>query len=218
MAVNIKDKSQDNEKEIAIEPIILNSVKIRYVDKTIEVPKFVSVDIDKPIFIEKEYEKPVIVEKEYERPVLLDRKYERPFVIDVKYEKPVIIEKEYERPVLINKNYERPVFTDKNFDIPIINKIPYDLPVVSMEKVDTIASKAVDTLNRAQLMLDEIGSTITVFKNVTNEINITMKDIKSKLDAVKNYEIIEEKYIVKVPELIKEKITVIGKIISRENM
>jgi len=218
MAVNIKDKSQDNEKEIAIEPIILNSVKIRYVDKTIEVPKFVSVDIDKPIFIEKEYEKPVIVEKEYERPVLLDRKYERPFVIDVKYEKPVIIEKEYERPVLINKNYERPVFTDKKFDIPIINKIPYDLPVVSMEKVDTIASKAVDTLNRAQLMLDEIGSTITVFKNVTNEINITMKDIKSKLDAVKNYEIIEEKYIVKVPELIKEKITVIGKIISRENM
>ena len=232
MAVNVKDK-QENEKEVSIEPVVLTSVKIRYVDKTIEVPNFISVNVEVPNFIKKDTTEYI----RHVEPTFFYIKEERPYPVDV----PVPKEVPYDLPVVSMEKVNEiasdviSVITEAKIllgglktykvkeeeyivAVPVPKEVPYDLPVVSMERVNQVAAEALSTLGEAKTMLKEINGIVAAYSGITNEINATMKEIKARLAEVKNYEIVTEKYTVKVPELIKEKITVVGKIIARESM
>ena len=180
----------------SVEPATLINVKVVEIQKTVEVPIFKDVEVEKPIFVEKEFERPVIKDKEYERPTIID--------------------KEYERPVIVNKEIvvEVPIPVEKPYDKPVPIEVPYDVPVVSMEKVNQIASEAVSAIDAAKDMLKEVDAMIGIFRNATSEVNDIMKDLKAKLDGIKNYEIVEEKYKVSVPEYVKQKVKILGKVVS----
>lgn len=184
----------------SVEPDTLIKVHVVEIRKTVEVPIFKDVEVEKPIFVE--------VEKEFERPVIKDKEYERPTIIDKEYERPVIVNKEIvvEVPIPVEKPYDIPV--------PIPIEVPYDVPVVSMEKVNQIASEVVSAIDAAKDMLKEVDAMIGIFRNATSEVNDIMKDLKAKLDGIKNYEIVEEKYKVSVPEYVKQKVKILGKVIS----
>lgn len=182
----------------SVEPCTLINVRVVEIRKTVEVPIFKDVEVEKPIFVE--------VEKKFERPVIKDKEYERPTIID----------KEYERPVIVNKEIvvEVPIPVEKPYDKPVPIEVPYDVPVVSMEKVNQIASEAVSVIDAAKDMLKEVDAMIGIFRNATSEVNDIMKDLKAKLDGIKNYEIVEEKYKVFVPEYVKQKVKILGKVVS----
>lgn len=207
MATQYYDNKEQG-KVISVEPATLIKVKVVEIEKTVEVPVFKNVEVDKPVFIKKEYERPIIIDKEYERPVIID--------------------KEYEKPVIVNKEVvvEVPVPVEKPYDKPVPIEVPYDIPVVSMKKVNQIASETAITLGKAKDMLKEINATmklfydvianVKAFNDVVSELNSAIKDAKIKLSEVKNYNIIEEDLIVKVPKMEYETVRVIGKIIARE--
>jgi len=210
MATTHDNKS--NEIEVSIEPAVLTSVKIRYVDKTIEVPSFIPVSIEKPIFTDKEYERPIITDKEYEKPVIKEKVYEKPVVVikETEYEKPVIVEKVYEKPVIKEKVYEKPVITEKEITVLIPKEVSYDLPIVSMEKLTKVSEDAVAMLDKAKATLAEVNDLVEKFKAV-------VKDAKDKLPAeIRVPKIVHEEVIVKDVKIVEETKYVIGKIIAKE--
>ena len=195
---------------VAIEPVVLTSVKVKIVEKIIEEPRFIPVNIEKPIFFDREYERPVVTDKDYERPVYIDKNYERPVIKTVEYEKPVVVEKTYEKPVVVEKNYEKPIIVEKEYTIPMPKEVPYDVPIVSMEKVQAVADEAIGTLAKATGMMEEINKTAT-------ELNGLIDKIKARIpEEIKLPKIKYEEITVKDTKIIPETIHVIGKIIARE--
>ena len=210
MATTHDNKS--NEKEVSIEPVVLTSVRIRYVDKTIEVPNFIPVSIEKPIFTEKEYERPIITNREYERPVIKEVEYEKPVfkIKETEYEKPVIVETEYEKPIVKEKVYEKPVITEKEIVVLIPKEVAYDLPIVSMEEVTRVASEAIAALDKAKATLAEVNGLVERFATI-------VKSAKDKLPSeIRVPKIIYEDVIVKNVKIVEETKYVIGKIIAKE--
>jgi len=188
------------------------SAKKVIIEKTVEVPKFVTVEIERPVFVDTEYEKPIITDKEYERPVVTDKEYEKPVIREVAYEKPVVTDREYERPIIKEKEIivKVPVVVERPYDVPVPNEVPYDLPVVSMDQVAEVAQGAISMLSKAQAMLKET-------EGLVGALEATVAKIKDRLPAeIKVPKIIEEEVTVKKPVFVTETVRVIGRIIAKE--
>lgn len=207
------EDNKDDVKEVSIEPVVLTNVKIRTIEKTVIDPKLVPVDIEVPKYIPKDTWEYIRQEK----PTIFYVKEEKPYTIDI----PVPVEVPYDVSVPVLKEepfvVKVPVLKEKPYtvDVPIPNEVPYDLPVVSMEKVNQIASEAVSTLKTAKSLLEDVTTMAGVLSRATVEFNNTITNLKSKIDEVKNYKIVEEDLVVKVPKLQYETKHVIGKIIAR---
>jgi len=225
--------NKENEKEVSIEPVVLNSVKIRYIDKTIEVPNYVPVDIERPNYIDLDFDVPNLVPYDVKVPVPKEIPYDVkvPVPKEVPYDLPVV-EMEKVKAVasdvvsVLNEaknalgKVKHHKITEKEVvvDVPVPKEVPYDLPIVSMEKVNQIASEAVSTLNKAMDMLEGVNAMVKALEAVAGEVDDTLTDIKTKIEGIKNYKIIEEKHTVKVPEYVKQKVRILGKVVSIGDM
>lgn len=190
----------------------MGSTKKVIIEKTVEVPKFVTVEVERPKFVDKKYERPIIIDKEYERPIVTNKEYERPTIREIAYEKPIVTNKEYERPIIREKEItvKVPVIVEQPYDVPVPKEVPYDLPVVSMEQVAEVAQGAIAVLSKAQTMLKEA-------KRLAGILETTVAEIKDKLPAeIKVPKIIEEEVTVKKPVFVTETVRVIGRIIAKE--
>ena len=212
MAKTHDDKDRDQSEEVVIAPVILHSVKIKTKVKEVISPVLIPVEIEKPSFIDKEYERPVLVDKEYEKPVLVEKTYERPVVTDKKYERPIVTDVECERPILIDKEYEKPVVVEKEYPIPVPKEAPYDLPVVAIEEIKGLATELTGMLAEAKAMIGDLNEAKDLLVKTITEV----KESIPKEIVMPN--IIYEDHVVKNVEIVKEKVTVVGKIIARERM
>ncbi len=212
MAKTHDDKDRDQSEEVVIAPVILHSVKIKTKVKEVISPVLIPVEIEKPSFIDKEYERPVLVDKEYEKPVLVEKTYERPVVTDKKYERPIVTDVECERPILIDKEYEKPVVVEKEYPIPVPKEAPYDLPVVAIEEIKGLATELTGMLAKAKAMIGDLNEAKDLLVKTITEV----KESIPKEIVMPN--IIYKDHVVKNVEIVKEKVTVVGKIIARERM
>ena len=185
---------KEHGKVVSIKPVQLRDVEIVKTIRNIEVPNFIPVDVEVPTFIDKEYERPVPVDTPYERPVITDVQYERPVVTNTPY------------------NVNVPVPVEKPYDVkvPVPKEVPYDLPVVNMTQLNEMALEVKATMKEAQVLLKDLSSAVSVFKDTITEVNRAIPEM------IKIPKVIEEKFIVRVPELIKETVRVIGKIVVKE--
>jgi len=205
-------------EEVTIEPVVLNSVVIKKTIKNIEVPNFVKVDVDIPVF----HEKPTTEFIRNEKPTTEFIRTTKPTVEFIRQEMPTT---EFVKSIQQTVEFvpeQKPTVEYVREEVPttfyVKKEVPYDVPVVSMEEVNKIAEKAVETLGTAKAMLDDVNSIIWSFKQATDGINKAVDDLKAKLAGVENYKIDTKTITIEVPEYVKQKVKILGKVVSIGDM
>lgn len=177
-----------------VTPVILKDVNVVTETVIVQVPKFVDTDVIRPNLIDKDYERPVLKNKNYERPVLIDKEYERPVIKEVKQ---VI-------------NIPVPQEVPYEVKVPVPNEVPYDVPIVDTERINSIANETLSTLNEAKQTLEELNMALKLIQETIKIANSSIPDL------IKMPKVVEERYEVKIPVLVKETVHVIGKIMARD--
>ncbi len=134
---------------------------------------------------------------------------EVPYDVDV----PNYINKNFERPVPVDTPYERPVITEKLYEVPVVVEAEQTLQVAT--RAAAVLDGAEAMLTRTETMLNGVNESAMALDSLIDKMNLTMKEVKEKLDGVKNYEVVKEDLVVKVPKLVYETKHVIGKVVVK---
>jgi len=207
-------KDGDAGEETIVEPLILHSVIVHKTTKNVEVPRYIPIDVDLPVFHEKSTTEFIRQEK----PTTEFVRTEKPTTEFIRQEKlttEFIASKEktvqYEVEVKPTTKY---IVDEQPTTMYVKNEVAYDIPVIVMDKINAMADKAVSTLQQAETMLESVNSVMWSFKQAAEGLSKTIDELKTKADGLKNHVIEEVPIRVEVPVYEKQKVKILGKVVS----